>query len=63
MDKKTKMLICAAAAQWFINMIALVVQSRKRKRRETMKPCHFNVDVCCRFSLYNIIRLPSVLLI
>ncbi|XP_044319961.1 protein ALP1-like [Triticum aestivum] len=36
MDRKTKMLIYAAAAQWFINMITLVVQSRKRKRREAI---------------------------
>ncbi|XBI44611.1 hypothetical protein VPH35_109220 [Triticum aestivum] len=36
MDKKTKMLICAAVAQWFINMVALVVQSRERKRREAI---------------------------
>ncbi|KAI5021416.1 hypothetical protein ZWY2020_058146 [Hordeum vulgare] len=36
MDRKIKMLIYAATAQWFINMITLVVQSGKRKRREAI---------------------------
>ena len=34
MDNKTRMLINSAVAYMFVSMLTLVVQSRKRKRRE-----------------------------
>ena len=34
MDKKTKTVICAAAAHMLLSMVAVIIQSRKRKRGE-----------------------------
>jgi len=34
MDKKTKAVICAAAAHMLLSMVAVIIQSRKRKRGE-----------------------------
>ena len=33
MDQKTKVLICSAAAYMFLSMVAMIIESRKRKRR------------------------------